>query len=179
MFTHENPPPLEGRKPDIMAYTQGNSPLATINRIYSGWALRQGFVVGCVCISISVVLHMGSPYHSLSYHFPEFLRDASLQVLTSTRALAPHGKYCDVYRGLNETPLSDFTAFSVQSFSQVFDLLTSAMMNAGCLELGDGTRIADEEERQVLMKELRNFAEGGLLFLMSEWVVRRPLYARL
>ncbi|KAN0132793.1 S-adenosyl-L-methionine-dependent methyltransferase [Lactarius tabidus] len=161
MFTHENPPPLEGRKPDINAYTQGNSPLATINRIYSGWALRQGFVVG------------------LSYHFPEFLRDASLQVLSSTRALAPHGKYCDFYRGLNETPLSDFTAFSVQSFSQVFDLLTSAMMNAGCLELGDGTRIADEQERQALMKELRHFAEGGLLFLMSEWVVRRPLYTRL
>ena len=125
------------------------------------------------------VLRMGSSDHSLSYHFPEFLRDASLQVLSSTRALAPHGKYCDFYRGLNETPLSDFTAFSVQSFSQVFDLLTSAMMNAGCLELGDGTRITDEQERQALMKELRHFAEQGLLFLMSEWVVRRPLYARL
>ena len=46
MFTHENPPPLEGHKPDLMAYTQGSSTLATINRIYSGWALRQGFVVG-------------------------------------------------------------------------------------------------------------------------------------
>jgi len=47
MFTHENPPPLEGQEPDIVAYTQGKSTLATINRIYSGWALRQGFVVGC------------------------------------------------------------------------------------------------------------------------------------
>ena len=124
-------------------------------------------------------LLMGSFDHSLSYHFREMLQDASLQVLTSTRALAPTGKYCDLYKGRNETSLSDFTAFSLQSFSQVFNVLTSAMMNAGCLELGDGTRIADEEERQALMKELRHFAEGGLLFLMSEWVVRRPLGARL
>ena len=49
------------------------------------------------------------------------------------------------------------------------------MMKAECLELGDGSRITDEEERQALMRELRDFAEGGLLFLMSEWVVVRPL----
>lgn len=107
------------------------------------------------------------------------LRDASLQLLSSTRALAPTGQYCDLYKGLNETPLSEFKAFSLQSFSQVFDVLTSAMMDAGCLELGDGTQIADEVERLVLMKELRHFAEGGLLFLMSEWVSRRPLAATL
>jgi len=49
------------------------------------------------------------------------------------------------------------------------------MMKEGCLEFGDGTRIADEEERQALMKELRDFVEGGIFFLMSEWVVVRPL----
>jgi len=49
------------------------------------------------------------------------------------------------------------------------------MMKEGCLEFGDGTRIADEEGRQALMKELRDFAEGGIFFLMSEWVVMRPL----
>ncbi|KAI9458403.1 S-adenosyl-L-methionine-dependent methyltransferase [Lactarius psammicola] len=75
MFTHENPPPLEGQEPEIVAYTQGKSTLATINRIYSGWALRQGFVVG------------------LSYHLRKMLQDASLQVLSSTRALVPHGEY--------------------------------------------------------------------------------------
>ena len=53
MFTHENPPPREGQEPDIVASTQGKSTLATINRIYSGWALRQGFVVGYVHTSIS------------------------------------------------------------------------------------------------------------------------------
>ncbi len=103
------------------------------------------------------------------------LQDASLQVFSSTRALVPHGEYCASHKGLNGTSLSEFTAFSIQSFSQVFNVLTSAMMKAGCLELGDGTRIADEEERQALMKELRDFAEGGILFLLSEWVAVRPL----
>ncbi len=103
------------------------------------------------------------------------LQDASLQVLSSARALAPHGEYCASHKGLNGTSLSEFTAFTLQNFSQVFDVLTSAMMKAGCLEFGDGTRIADEEERQALMKELRDFAEGGYLFLLSEWVVVRPL----
>ncbi|KAH9034625.1 S-adenosyl-L-methionine-dependent methyltransferase, partial [Lactarius pseudohatsudake] len=157
MFTHENPPPLEGQEPDIVAYTQGKSTLATINRIFSGWALRQGFVV------------------SLSYHFRKMLQDASLQVLSSTRALAPHGEYCSSYKGLNGTSLSEFTAYSFQSFSQVLNVVTSAMMKAGCLELGDGTRIADEEERKALMKELRHFVERGILLPLSEWVVVRPL----
>lgn len=103
------------------------------------------------------------------------LQEASLQLLSSTRALAPSGEYCAFHKGLNGTSLEEFSAFSLQSFSQVFDILTLAMMKAGCLELGDGTRIADEEERKALMKELRHFAEGGLLFLLSEWVVVRPL----
>ncbi|KAH9017030.1 S-adenosyl-L-methionine-dependent methyltransferase [Lactarius hengduanensis] len=46
VFTHENPPPLEGQELDIVAYTQGKSTLATINRICSGLAIRRGFVVG-------------------------------------------------------------------------------------------------------------------------------------
>ena len=54
MFTHENPPPREGQEPDIVAFTQGKSTLATINRLYSGWALRQGFVVGCAPTSKSI-----------------------------------------------------------------------------------------------------------------------------
>jgi len=53
--------------------------------------------------------------------------------------------------------------------------MTSAMMKAGCLELGDGTRIVDEEERKALMKELRDFVEGGIFLPLSEWVVVRPL----
>src|SRR6266702_5042404 len=53
IFTNENPPPLEGQELDIVAYSQGKSTLATINRIFLGWALRQGFVVGCVRTSIS------------------------------------------------------------------------------------------------------------------------------
>ncbi|KAH9169474.1 S-adenosyl-L-methionine-dependent methyltransferase [Lactarius sanguifluus] len=157
VFTHENPLPLEGQEPDIVAYTQGKSTLATINRISLGWALRQGFVV------------------DLSYHFREMLQDASLQVLSSTRALAPHGEYCSSHKGLNGTSLSEFTAYSFQSFSRVLNVVTSAMMTAGCLELGDGTRIADEEERKALMKELRHFVERGILLPLSEWVVVRPL----
>lgn len=159
MFTRDNLPPLEGQEPDIVALTQGKSTLATINRIYCGWALRQGFVVG------------------LSYHLRKMLQDVSLQVLSSTRAFAPHGEYCASHEGLNGTSLSEFTAFSLQSFSQVFNVLTLAMMKAGCLEKGDGTRIADEEKRLELMKELRRFAEGGILFPLSEWVVVRPLGA--
>ncbi|KAI9440861.1 S-adenosyl-L-methionine-dependent methyltransferase [Lactarius indigo] len=156
MFTHENPPPLEGQEPDVVAYTQGESTLATINRIFSSWALRQGFVV------------------SLSYHLRKMLQDASLQVLSSTRALAPHGEYCLSHKGLNGTSLSEFTTSSSQSFSQVLNIVTSAMMEAGYLELGDGTRIADEEERKVLMKELRHFVERGIFVSLSEWVVTRP-----
>ncbi len=131
MFTHENPLPLEGHEPDIVAYTQGKSTLATINRIFSGWALRQGFVVGCTHLSLRSALGL----ISISYHSRKMLQDTSLQVLSSTRALVLHGEYCASHKGLNGTSLSEFTAFSLQSFSQSLDVLTSAMMKAGCLEL--------------------------------------------
>ncbi|KAH9160009.1 hypothetical protein EDB89DRAFT_1005100 [Lactarius sanguifluus] len=157
MFTHERPPPLDGQEPDIAAYTQGKSTFATINRIFLGWAFQQGFDVG------------------LSYHLRKMLQDASLRVLSSTRVLVPHGEYCSTQKGPNETSLSQFTASSSQSLFHVLDSVTSAMMRAGCLELGDGTRIADEEERKALMREVQHFMEGGIFLPLSEWVVMRPL----
>ncbi|KAH8989476.1 hypothetical protein EDB92DRAFT_1868520 [Lactarius akahatsu] len=96
------------------------------------------------------------------------LQDASLRVLLSTCALAPHGKYSSSHKGLNWTSLSEFATSSSQSLSQTPDVVTLAMMKAGCLELGDGTRIADEEERKALMKELRHFMERGILLPLSE-----------
>ncbi|KAI9440841.1 hypothetical protein H4582DRAFT_2056109 [Lactarius indigo] len=122
-----------------------------------GWALQQGFVVG------------------LSYHLRKMLQDASLPVLSSMRVLAPHGNYCLSHKGPNGSSFSEYMAFSLQSISQVVNILTLTMMEAGCLELGDGTRITDEEGRQALMKELRDFAEGGVSFLLSEWISVRPI----
>ncbi|KAH9044009.1 hypothetical protein EDB84DRAFT_1638129 [Lactarius hengduanensis] len=134
VFTHENPS-LEGQEPNLV--TQSKSTLATINRIFSGWVLRQGG---------------GSSDHTLSYHFRKMLQDASLRVLSYTRALSPHGKYCSSHKGLNWTSLSEFATSSSH-------VVTLAMMKAGCLELGDGTRIVDEEERKALMRELQHFVE--------------------
>ncbi|KAI9440844.1 S-adenosyl-L-methionine-dependent methyltransferase, partial [Lactarius indigo] len=156
-FTHEIPPPLEGYEADIVTYTQGKSALATINRIYSGLALRQGLIT------------------NLSYHLRKMLQDSSFQILLSMRARAPYGGYCTSHNGLNGTPLSEFTAFTTQNISQVTDVATSAMMKAGCLESSDGIRVTDEEGRQALVKELRDFTEGGFLLILSEWVVVRPL----
>ncbi|KAH9055289.1 hypothetical protein EDB87DRAFT_1688405 [Lactarius vividus] len=135
LFTHENPPPLDGQEPDIAAYTQGKSAFSTINRLFSGWAFQQGFDIG------------------LSYHLRKMFQDASLQVLSSTRVLAPYGEYCLSHKGLNGTSLSEFTTFTSQNLSHVLDSVTLAMMKAGYLELGDGTRISDEEERKALMRE--------------------------
>ncbi|KAH9166733.1 S-adenosyl-L-methionine-dependent methyltransferase [Lactarius sanguifluus] len=172
VFTHENPLPLEGQEPDIVAYTQGKSTLATINRIsLVGRSDKASSSSECTSPRSAPWLIR----HSISYHFREMLQDASLQVLSSTRALAPHGEYCSSHKGLNGTSLSEFTAYSFQSFSRVLNVVTSAMMKAGCLELGDGTRIADEEERKALMRELRHFVERGILLPLSEWVVVRPL----
>ncbi|KAH8976799.1 hypothetical protein EDB86DRAFT_2820162 [Lactarius hatsudake] len=157
MFTREKPPPLNGQEPNIAAYTQGKSTFATINQILSGWALQQGFDIG------------------LSYHFQKMLQDACLQVLSSTRVLAPHGEYCLSHKGPNETSLSEFTISSSQSLSHILDSVTLAVMKTGCLELGDDIQIADEEERKALMREVQHFVEGGIFLPLSEWVVVRPL----
>ena len=46
MYDHEHPPPPEGQEPDAAAYMQGTSIFANVNRIFTGGALRKGFVVG-------------------------------------------------------------------------------------------------------------------------------------
>ena len=173
MFTDENPPPLEGQEPDIVAYTQGKSTLATINRIFSGWALQQGFVVRCARTSLRSVQWLIRPQHFVS--FPDDVPRCISSGLVIYPRPCPHGEYCASYKGLKGTSLSEFTASSSQSISQILNVMTSAMMKAGCLELGDGTRIVDEEERKALMKELRDFVEGGIFLPLSEWVVVRPL----
>ncbi|KAH9160957.1 hypothetical protein EDB89DRAFT_1914202 [Lactarius sanguifluus] len=151
MFTHERPPPLDGQEPDIAAYTQGKSTFATTNWIFSGWALQQGFDIS------------SSSYHRLSYHFQKMLQDASLQGIL----FVPQGAKRDISFAVHRV-------FFPEPFScpQLGDV---GHDEAGCLELGDGTRIADEEERKALMREVQHFVEGGIFLPLSEWVVVRPL----
>src|SRR6266702_6300440 len=173
MFTHENPLPLEGHEPDIVAYTQGKSTLATINRIFSGWALRQGFVVGCTHLSLRSALGLIRPQHFVS--FPEDApRYVSSGLVIYASPCPSRGILCVPQGAKRDISFGVHGVFPPELFSEPrrSDFGHDEGRMSG---VDDGIRNADEEEREVLMKEVRDFAEGGVLFLLSEWVVVQPL----
>jgi len=157
MFNHERPPPPEGQEPDVAACMQGTSIVANVNRIFSGGALRRGFLVSV-----------------LSQPFLQILETASLRVVSSRRVEVPFGNNCDFYTGIDGTSLSKLKAVTIENCTRLINMISKFMVNNGGLELANGTIILSEEERQVLMGEVARFiSEGGSTFV-SEWIIERP-----
>ncbi|KAI0291030.1 S-adenosyl-L-methionine-dependent methyltransferase [Multifurca ochricompacta] len=162
LHSHENPPlsiipQFEEKKPDIMAHMQGTSTLAKMNRIFTGIALHQNFIV------------------DLSYQLPKMLEEASLKVLSSKRVLVPFGACCDLYTSVNGSSLSHSKEFSIENVSQVANMTTLIVTKEDELKLASGVKMTKEEERQNLIKEFGEFAaEKGMVMTASEWVIVRP-----
>jgi hypothetical protein len=177
-YNREHPPPPEGQEPDIAASLQGRSNVAIINRIFTGEALKRGFVVGYAFLSLKPQTENSSshPGGRLSYHLPRMLEEASFIVLSSSRIPAPFGSCCDMYKGRNGAPLSEYKNFSISNYVRTLNTITlEATREGGVLELGDETRIATEEGRLALMEEVtRSVTEGGFT-VVSDWVAMRPL----
>jgi hypothetical protein len=102
------------------------------------------------------------------------LKEASFVVLSSQRASAPFGNYCDSYKGKNGTSLSEYKAFNISTYVEASNKITREA-TGGVLELADGTRIETEEGRLALMEEVaRSVTEGGFM-VVSDWIAMRPL----
>jgi hypothetical protein len=99
---------------------------------------------------------------------------ASLRVVSSRRVEVPVGNYCDSYTGIDGTSFSKHKAVSVKIMVQLLNIISKDMMKNGGLELANGTVIASEEERQMLIGDLARFINNGVLRFFSEWVVERP-----
>lgn len=63
---------------------------------------------------------------------------------------------------------------TIPSYVSLMNSITIASMKAGNLELADGTRITTEEQRLVLMEELRQCVIEGGCMIVSDWVGVRP-----
>jgi len=95
-------------------------------------------------------------------------------VLSSQRAYAPFGNYCDSYKGKNGTSLSEYKAFNISTYVEASNKITRAATRGGVLELADGARIETEEGRLALMEEVtRSVIDGGFM-IVSDWVAVRP-----
>src|SRR6266850_655932 len=67
------------------------------------------------------------------------LEEASFIVLSSSRIPAPFGSCCDVYKGRNGAPLSDYKSFSISNYVGTLNTITlAATREGGVLELADG-----------------------------------------
>lgn len=102
------------------------------------------------------------------------LEGASFIVLSSQRISMPYGNCYDFYKSRNGAPLLEYKDFTISNCVSVLNATTLAAMRGGVLELADGTHIATEEQRLVLMEELTQaMIEGGYM-IVSDWVAVRP-----
>lgn len=86
----------------------------------------------------------------------------------------PYGNCYDLYKSRNGAALLEYKDFTISNYLSVLNATTLAAMRAGDLELADGTRIATEEQRLVLMEELTQAVVEGGYMVVSDWVAVRP-----
>ncbi|KAI0317273.1 S-adenosyl-L-methionine-dependent methyltransferase [Amylostereum chailletii] len=155
IYTPRNPPPAEGATHDLDACMDGPSVVHAMNSIFTGLALKSGFVVG------------------LSYRFADLLAAASFHVVASERALSPTGALCATQRGLRDAALAEFAEFSAENMNTVFDVLSKVLLSKGALEAPRGVVVGGEEERVRLLGKIREVVDEGTLVVMSEWVAQK------
>ena len=95
-------------------------------------------------------------------------------VLSFQRFQMPFGDCYDFYKSRNGAPLLEYKDPTIPNYVSVLNATTLAAMKAGDLESADGTRIATEEQRLVLMEELRQSVIEGGYMVISDWVAVRP-----
>ncbi|KAE9388896.1 hypothetical protein BT96DRAFT_980893 [Gymnopus androsaceus JB14] len=153
--SHKPPPPSEAPEHDPVNAMAGPTWRHKHNSIYTGAALRNGFIVG------------------LTHRLPKMLQAASFSVLEFDRITVPVGKLCHEYRGFRGDSLAEFENISLENTDIMLDGLSRGMLKKNILEAPLGNLISTEEEmKQVLGEIYVGTRDEGSLGIMGVFVAR-------
>ncbi|KAL7277649.1 hypothetical protein ACG7TL_008576 [Trametes sanguinea] len=120
--------------------------LSNANRIYTAFALENGFFV------------------DMTFRLSNLLREAGFEVVDTKRVVAPSGRACHTLRP--DRTEHGFEEFSVENITFIFEHLAAALFAKGKLCNNEGTAVTSLEEMKSMVAGVKEGLrqEGGFSF---------------
>ncbi|KAJ7649208.1 S-adenosyl-L-methionine-dependent methyltransferase, partial [Mycena rosella] len=129
--------PADGGSYDLKKCMTGKSWINKLNCLYTGFVLKNNFIVG------------------LSFRMGGMLEKAGFTVEGRQVGTGAVGKLCRVVKGLDGGSMAAYEESSVDNMEFVVKQFADIMLKNGTLEVPPGNRVADEEELNVVLGEVR------------------------
>ncbi|KAJ7358034.1 hypothetical protein DFH08DRAFT_847746 [Mycena albidolilacea] len=122
---------------DLDKCMAGDSWVHKLNSLYTGFIVRNNFLVG------------------LTFRLPEMLEHAGLRVVNSDVRTAGIGKVVRTLNGADGGSLASYEESSIDNMEFMISQFVAIMRKVGTLEVPPGTRIVDEEEIKSILAEVK------------------------
>ncbi|KAJ6583458.1 hypothetical protein DFH09DRAFT_1275212 [Mycena vulgaris] len=142
----EYPRPEEGGSYDLDKSMAGTAWINKLNCLYTGFILRNHFVIG------------------LSVRLGGMLEQAGFKTESTELGTGGVGPLCRALKGLDGGSLAAYEEFSVENTMFMVDQFVAIMLKTGALEVPPGHRVSDEDEIKTIVEEVRKGlkTEGAL-----------------
>ncbi|KAJ7171160.1 hypothetical protein C8R46DRAFT_993340 [Mycena filopes] len=147
-FTEDQPPPpLEAGGHDLNKCMNGTTWVHKANSIYTGYSLKNGFVIG------------------LTFQLRGMLERAGFKVEDSHRGVATVGKMCRSLKGLDGGSLAAYEEFSVENMDFLLPHLAAGMFENKNLEVPPGNIVIDKAVMEGILKDIQTGmrADGAVI----------------
>ncbi|KAJ7115630.1 hypothetical protein C8R43DRAFT_935011 [Mycena crocata] len=140
---------------DFRKHMEGSTWLEKANCLYTGFALKKGFIVG------------------LTFKLHSMLQKAGLAIQHREHSLAPFGKCCTIRKGLKGNSLAEYAAISVDNMTFILAHTAGSLLKDGTLEVPPGN-VATSEGIQAILEEIKvGLHEEGALVRGAYFIVTR------
>ncbi|KAJ7189231.1 hypothetical protein C8R46DRAFT_1341769 [Mycena filopes] len=128
---------------DVAAkYLTGTTWMHKANCLYTGYALKNHFLVG------------------MPYRLPTILHASGLALSEQADGVAPIGASCRVRTGMRGTSLAPLESISVENMNFIFRYNARALAKRGMLEVPWGSKVVGEESEEVIEGVLEEIRAG-------------------
>ncbi|KAJ7134031.1 hypothetical protein C8R43DRAFT_1133048 [Mycena crocata] len=134
----EDTRPLNGRDYDLDKCMSGPSWVNKLNCLYTGFIVKNNFVVG------------------LTLRLSDMLDHAGLTVEHTEVRTGPVGKLCMKRKGGDGGSLAAYEEFSIENMEYMVTQFLAIMVKEGTLEVPPGNLVMDEEEIKAILGEIRH-----------------------
>ncbi|KAJ7732698.1 hypothetical protein B0H16DRAFT_1580772 [Mycena metata] len=155
-FTEEQPPwPIDAGGHVIDKCMDGTSWVHKANCVYTGYSLKNGFVVGLtICLR-------------------GMLEQAGFVVEDSQRGLAAVGKVCRSRKGLDGGSLAAYEDFSVENMDLLLPHLAAGMFEKQTLEVPPGNIVTEKMVMDEILNEVQTGMRADGAILVGAYFVAR------
>ncbi|KAJ6590123.1 hypothetical protein DFH09DRAFT_1259755 [Mycena vulgaris] len=149
--------PVDDEGYDLEKCMAGTSWIGKLNCLYTGFILRNNFVVG------------------LTFRLGGILEQAGFAVEATEEGLLPLGKLCRDFNGLGGGSLAEFEDFSTFNIEFSVKHFVAIMLKNGTLEVPRGHRVTDEEDITAVLGEVIEGVKTEGAIVVGRYFVAKKL----